>query len=248
MLKINIRFNRNIDQNISYIMLKYQLQILTGSTLDIFYPNQCEICQADLNLNEHHICLSCLYDLPYIEIDSNEHGLNKLFWGRAEVNKTHALFNYQKGNQVQDILHLIKYKRKTKLAEYLGQKLGQSMTDKSFDYILPVPLHPKKLRKRGFNQSTLIAKGIQKATQIKVNEKFLKRVKHNPSQTTVSKYDRWENVRSIFQVRKAEQLKNKHVLVVDDVLTTGATIEACIKQLLSIEGCKVSVATLAARV
>ena len=231
-------------------MLKQQVQIIAGATIDIFYPNQCEICQVDLNLNENHLCLSCLYDLPYIrENETQKMALDQLFWGRAEVQKTWSLFNYQKGNQVQDVLHLIKYKNRTKLAEYMGKKLGEIIRgDQNIDYILPIPLHAKKLRKRGFNQAALIAKGIESITNFKVNEKILKRVKHNPSQTTVTKFDRWENVRSIFEVRKPKKVEGKHVLVVDDVLTTGATIEACINQLLRIDGCKVSVATLAARV
>ncbi|MBD3637232.1 MAG: ComF family protein [Crocinitomicaceae bacterium] len=231
-------------------MIKNQLQIITSATLDIFYPNHCEICGVDLNLNENHLCLSCLYDLPYLyNIKEQQKSLNQLFWGRADVANTYSLFNYQKGNQVQDILHLIKYKSKTKMAEFFGEKLGESIQKyEPIDYILPVPLHPKKLRKRGFNQSTLIAKGMERVMNVKVNEKILKRVQHNPSQTTVTKYDRWENVRSIFEVRKSKKIEGKHVLVVDDVLTTGATIEACLKQLLQVDGCKVSVATLAARV
>lgn len=231
-------------------MFKQQLQIIASATLDIFYPNQCQICQTDLGLNENHLCLTCLYDLPYIKGNKEqEHSLSQLFWGRAQVEKTYALFNYQKGNQVQDILHLIKYKSKTKLAEFLGEKLGELFKDdQNIDYILPVPLHPKKLRKRGFNQSTLIAKGMERIMDVKRNEKILRRIKHNPSQTTVTKYDRWENVRTIFEVSKPKKIEGKHVLLVDDVLTTGATIESCVQQLLQIDGCKVSVATLAARV
>ncbi|MCB9225009.1 MAG: phosphoribosyltransferase family protein [Crocinitomicaceae bacterium] len=174
--------------------------------------------------------------------------LNKLFWGRVDVHQVYSLFNYQKGNQVQDLLHLIKYQKKTKLAEHLGERLAEEIPKSGLDMIIPIPLHPKKLRKRGFNQSTLIARGIHKRLQVPINEKLVKRVKHNPSQTTVSKYDRWENVRSIFDVSDHEKLKNKHLLIVDDVLTTGATIEACVKQLIGIEGCKVSIATLAARI
>lgn len=231
-------------------MFKQQVQIIASSTLDIFYPNQCEICHSDLGLNENFLCVTCLYDLPYIKgHKEQEDSLSQLFWGRAEVEQTQALFNYQKGNQVQDILHLIKYKSKTKLAEFFGEKLGELfLNDQNIDYILPVPLHPKKLRERGFNQSSLIAKGMERSTKIKRNEKILRRIKHNPSQTTVTKFDRWENVRSIFEIRKPKKVEGKHVLLVDDVLTTGATIESCVQQLLRIDGCKVSVATLAARV
>lgn len=231
-------------------MIKDQIKILTSATLDIFYPNQCEICQLDLQSDEEHICLSCLYDLPFIKnIESYQRSLDQLFQGRAEVEQTHSLFNFQSGNQIQKVLHQIKYHKKTKLAEFFGSKLAEDMqSDAQFDFIVPVPLHPKKLRKRGYNQATVISKGISQSLGVQLNEKILKRIKHNPSQTTVNKFDRWENVRSIFEVVKPERIKNKHILLVDDVLTTGATIEACLKQLLKVEGCKVSVATLAARV
>jgi ComF family protein len=227
-----------------------QLKYVANASIDIVYPNYCAVCDRDLVQNEHHICLSCLYDLPYLSSDKkNDDKLNKLFWGRVEVEKIYALFNYQKGNQVQDILHLIKYKNKTKLAEYLGCKLAACMNEtRHIDYVLPVPLHPKKKRKRGYNQSTIIANGITKTLGIPLNESLIKRVHHNPSQTIFSKFDRWDNVRSIFEVIDIKRLKGKHVLLVDDVMTTGATIEACVKQLVKVEDCKVSVATLAARV
>lgn len=227
-----------------------QVKYVAAASLDVVYPNYCVVCDRDLVQNEYHICLSCLYDLPYISSDKqNAEKLNKLFWGRVDVQNTFALFNYQKGNQVQDILHHIKYKNKTKLAEYLGCKLAVCVNNTTpIDYVLPVPLHPKKKRIRGFNQSTIIAKGITKILDIPLNEKLLERVHHNPSQTEFSKYDRWENVRSIFAVVNPNKLIGKHVLLVDDVLTTGATIEACAKQLLMVQDCKVSIATLAARV
>ncbi|UKN03673.1 hypothetical protein K6119_09120 [Paracrocinitomix mangrovi] len=231
-------------------MITYQIKNIATATLDVFYPNHCEMCSVDLNINEQYLCLNCLYDLPYINQKvTDQNALQQLFWGRVDVQYTHALFNFEKGNKTQDILHLIKYKSRTKFAEFLGEKLAQSMpSNVSYDWIIPVPLHPKKMRKRGFNQSTVIAKGLQSVLNVRLNESLIKRVKHNPSQTTVTKFDRWQNVRDIFEVNKAEKLKDKHVLLIDDVLTTGATIEACVKQLLKIENCKVSVATLAARV
>ncbi len=226
-----------------------QAVFVAKSTLDIFYPNFCATCKADLNTNENHLCLTCLYELPYIQ--NNQHdkdNLEQLFWGRKEVQGVFSLFNYQKGNQVQELLHLIKYHKRTQLAKFLGSQLGQQIQQNHFDYIIPVPLHKKKLKLRGFNQSTLISKGIQKVIEVPVKEKLVKRIVHNPTQTTVSKFDRWSNVRDIFKVSQPDKLRNKHVLLVDDVLTTGATIEACVKQLLQVENCQVSVATLAARV
>ncbi len=230
--------------------VKNQLSIVTNSVLDIIYPNQCAICNTDLNHTEHYLCFICKYDLPYLKQDDFIHTqLKKLFWGRVEISNIFSLLNYQKGNQTQKLLHLLKYNNKNKLAQYFGEMLGNVITNKSiFDLIIPVPLHPKKKRIRGYNQSTIIAKGINQKLNGVINENLLIRNNFNFSQTNFSKYDRWENVSSIFEVVKPKKIKNKHILLVDDVLTTGATIEACVKELLKIEGCKVSIATLAARI
>ncbi len=161
----------------------------------------------------------------------------------------YSLLNYQRGNQTQRLLHLLTYKQKKKLGHYFGEVLGEVITDSDqFHAIIPVPLHPKKERLRGFNQSRVIADGIAAKTKIPINETCLTRNSHNLSQTTFSKYDRWDNVRRIFSVKQSEKLENKHLLLVDDVLTTGATIEACILELLKIKNCTVSIATLAARI
>ena len=200
--------------------------------------------------NENYLCLTCRFDLPYINFSQHtQNSLQKLFWGRVNVEKVFALLNYQKGNQTQKILHLLKYKDKTKLAEHFGEQLAHTIQNKSlFDFLVPVPLHPKKFKIRGYNQSTIISKGVQKVLNISINERVLVRNSFNKSQTNFSKFDRWGNVNSIFSVINPKPFINKHILLIDDVLTTGATIEACVKELLKIEGCKVSIATLAARI
>jgi ComF family protein len=230
--------------------LANQFRTIGGAFLDVFYPNICQICSTDLNMKEQHVCLSCAYDLPYIGQNKKElQKLEKLFWGRVEVQHIYSLLNYQRGNQTQKLLHLIKYKQKKKLGQYFGEVLGGVITEKEqIHAILPVPLHPKKQKLRGFNQSLVIADGIANKTNIPINETCLIRNSHNRSQTKFSKYDRWDNVRQIFAVKQQNQLENKHVLLVDDVLTTGATIEACVIELLKIKNCRVSIATLAARV
>lgn len=230
--------------------MAYQTRIISYAFLDVFYPNRCQICAVDLNMNEKHVCLSCSYDLPYIAQSQHElHRLKQLFWGRVNVEEVFSLLNFQRGNQTQEILHQLKYNRKTKLGSYFGEVLG-SVLPAEFkpDLILPIPLHPKKQRERGYNQSTLIAQGISRKINVPISEKFLKRPTYNASQTKFSKYDRWENVNRIFAVKNPKSLENKHVLVVDDVLTTGATIESCVLELMQIKNCRVSIATLAARV
>ncbi len=230
--------------------LAYQTRTISYAFVDIFYPNRCQICAADLTMNEKHVCLSCMYDLPYIAQSQYElHRLKQLFWGRVKVEEVFSLLNFQRGNQTQEILHQLKYQRKTKLGSHFGERLGSVLpTDFRPDLILPIPLHPKKQRERGYNQSALIAHGISRKINVPVSEKFLKRPTYNASQTKFSKYDRWDNVNRIFAIKSADKLRNKHVLVVDDVLTTGATIESCVLELMQIENCRVSIATLAARV
>ncbi len=232
------------------MFLANQIKFVGYSVLDIVFPNDCAICNTHLLHNENYLCLNCRFDLPYINQSQNyQDSLQKLFWGRVNVERVYSLLNYQKGNQTQTLLHLLKYHDKTKLAAYLGERLGAVIPNpKQFDFIIPVPLHPKKQRKRGYNQSTVIGNGVNQKLNVPLNEKILFRSSHNKSQTNYTKYDRWDNVNTIFKVKKPKLLENKHILLIDDVLTTGATIEACVKELLKSKGCKVSIATLAARI
>lgn len=227
-----------------------RVRLISNSLVDLIYPQHCEICAIDLNGNEQFLCLGCKYDLPYINQSSQTlETLAKLFWGRVDVENVIALLNYQKGNQTQKILHELKYHSKTKLASHFGEMIGELILNpKAIDFLIPVPLHPKKQRIRGFNQATVIAKGILNTTNISLHEDVIIRNSFNKSQTNFSKFDRWDNVKSIFTVTKPELIENKHILLIDDVLTTGATIEACVQELLKVEGCKVSIAVLAARV
>jgi len=227
-----------------------QIKYISNSFVDVVYPNNCAICSTHLNHKESFLCLNCKFDLPYIkQSGSSIESLEKLFWGRVDVKQVFALLNYQKGNQVQKLLHQLKYNNRTKLATHFGDLLGDIIKPSlKVDYLIPVPLHPKKKKLRGFNQSTVIANGIHLSTQIPVIEKVIKRNTFNSSQTTHSKYDRWDNVKSIFTITKPKLLEHKHIIIVDDVLTTGATIEACVKEFLKVEDCKVSVAVLAARI
>lgn len=225
------------------------IRSILSSTLDVFYPNECQLCDEHLNGEEHYLCMKCRYDLPYLH-DSEVYTkkLSSRLAGRVPVECITSLLDYQRGNSTSYLLRAIKYKDRPKLAEFLGEELGRKLKEPWPDLIVPVPLHPKKEHKRGYNQSYKLALGIEKQTGIPIEPKVLIRKKNTSTQTKVSKYDRFENVRSFFQLHQGEKITGKHVLLVDDVLTTGATLEACISELISAKDCRVSVATLAARI
>jgi len=217
---------------------------------ELFYPELCEACGCSLNVHEKIFCLSCLYHLPLTNYwKEAENPVEQLFWGRVKLEHVCALFFFGKGSRYRNLLHKLKYNGKKEIGVTLGKLLGRELKDAPFyasvNVIVPVPLHPKKQHKRGYNQSEQIAKGIAEATGWELNTTALIRNMFTETQTRKTKMERWENVAEVFSVKMPEELKNKYVLLVDDVLTTGATIEACAKKLLEVEGCKISVATLA---
>jgi ComF family protein len=172
-----------------------------------------------------------------------------LFWGRVPIKYGTALLSFEKGNRTQQILHKIKYKDQRQLARYMGEKLGECAFNQSWskkvDLIIPVPLHPSKKRKRGYNQSFLLAEGVQKVFGIKIEKHALKRIRANITQTKKNKYERWHNVEEVFNLVDSKKVRNKHVLLIDDAITTGATLEACVRALQQAKNCEISIATLA---
>jgi len=195
------------------------------------------------------LCTNCLYYLPRTQYHlNNDHPLQRIFWGRVPVKNVTAYFFYEKGSSYGRILHQIKYHGQKELGYGIGHMFGTELKSSAFmetDVIIPVPLHSRKERKRGFNQSDVIARGMAMALDKDMNNQLLARTIENPTQTSKSRYERWENVDGIFRVVDPESVINKHVLLVDDVLTTGSTIEACASALLKVPGVKVSVAVLA---
>jgi len=218
--------------------------------LNFFYPRACVACGNVLLQHEQFFCLQCLHNLPetrYHEFDDSP--LSKLFLGRARVEHVGAFLFYRKGNQVQKILHYLKYNGGKEIGSFLGEIYGAQLIEnekwKTIDMIIPIPLHPKKEKKRGYNQSELIAKGLSAGMQIPYNTNLLIRTEFTETQTKKSRFHRWENVKEVFQLTDFESLKNKHILLCDDVLTTGATMEAAIQKLAAVPSIKVSIATLA---
>ncbi len=222
---------------------------LARDFIGLFYPEVCLCCGEGLAINEESVCTMCIYKLPKTNFHNNAgNPLTKVFWGRAEVNAVAAWCHYQKGNTVQDLVHELKYKGKKELGKYLGNWYGHDLkTSPLFnkaDMIIYIPLHPAKLRKRGYNQSALFAEGLSQSMGIPVLHGALSRVKNTDTQTRKSRYERWENVEGIFKVEKADEMKGRHVLLVDDIITTGATIEACVTELHKAKFGAVSVAAI----
>jgi len=173
----------------------------------------------------------------------------RLFWGRCMVEQAAAFSFYTRDSRIRKMIHNLKYDGMAEIGSELGRIYGLSLRNTEFiigiDFIVPVPLHVAKKRKRGFNQSEIICNGISAATGLKTESALLKRNRMTGTQTNKSRYDRWANVEGIFTVTEPEKLRNKHILIVDDVITTGSTIEACICEIMKVENVKVSVAALA---
>jgi ComF family protein len=218
--------------------------------INLMYPNLCLVCAENLLKNEHHLCLACLHAIPKTNFHIvADNPIEKRFWGKVPIHRGTAFFFFQKGSPFQKILHSLKYKGNKEVGEELGKYAAADLLDSpdfaSIDVIIPVPLHPKKYRKRGFNQSEWIGKGLSEILQKPQDTGSLIRLRENTTQTRKSVFERYENTEGIFDLADKTALVGKHVLLVDDVLTTGSTLEACIRSLLEIEGVKVSIFTLA---
>jgi ComF family protein len=223
---------------------------LINNVLSVFYPDLCVGCQQVLQQNEKHLCLDCMLHLPETNYHlDHSNPLTLLFAGRVPVKETASLLFFRKGTHAQHILHSLKYRGNKEigafLGEYYGRKLAESPLYQDIDLIIPIPLHPKKLKKRGYNQSEWIAMGLSKGLGLPYSNDFLVRATSTQPQTPKHRFSRWQNVKDVFQAADVEELAGKHVLVCDDVLTTGATTEAAIRKLLEVPGVRVSVVTLA---
>ncbi|TKC13089.1 ComF family protein [Pedobacter polaris] len=223
---------------------------LATDVINLLFPELCNACGTSLYYGEKEICIKCLYDLPYTDYHLYpDNPVAKQLWGRLNCNAAMAMLYFRKGTKVQNLMHSLKYKSQTqvgvKLGFLLGEKLKLSNHYDGIDLVIPVPLHPKKERLRGYNQSEYIAKGIAEALQIPMRIDQLLRNKSTDSQTKKSRYNRYENMQSVFNVRDKEELENLHILLVDDVITTGATLEACGNTLLNSGIKKLSIAAIA---
>lgn len=211
----------------------------------LFFPEVCYHCGNSLFKNEKVVCTRCFLHLPETNFHNDpDNPVSRVFWGRVPLHAATALYYYKKGGAVQNLIHQLKYKGHKEIGIYFGNVLGSEIKHVpgflGIDSIVPIPLHRRKLKKRGFNQAELIAIGIGQVIEKEVDCTSVIRNIPTDTQTKRSRYKRWENVSEIFEIRNVQKLIGKHILVVDDVITTGATMEACLQVLAVVPGIRLS--------
>lgn len=224
--------------------------MLLRNLTDIFYPKLCLSCKDELTMQENVTCVKCSHDLPVTGFTNQPENLvEKLFHGRVSIEEATALFYFQKLGSVQRLIHQLKYKGAQQIGGFFGDWLGRelllSSRFKHIDCVVPVPLHKDRLKQRGYNQLTEFGKSISNLLGVPYDEEMLMREKSTETQTHKHRQERWENVFNIFNTNKLADLKEKNILLIDDIITTGATIEACCKALNKSEKVKISVACMA---
>jgi len=218
--------------------------------IGFFFPVYCPVCKLPMYVPGQFICLKCELGMPKTNFTKDkDNPVSQIFWGRVQIEGATSLFRFEKGSKYQSLMHLLKYKGRQAIGIFLGKLLGLEIKESPFcnvDYIIPVPLHIQKEKQRGYNQSEIIARGISLITGIPINTRVIYRKKYTESQTRKNRYERWENMENVFCLcDHSESFTNSTFLLVDDVITTGSTLEACSTILLSIPGSRLFIATIA---
>lgn len=224
-------------------------RIIAG-LLNLVYPHCCVVCGESLVQGEQFICLSCLHNMPktnyHLQI---ENPVEKRFWGKVDLVRGTSFFHFHKGSDFQQLLYELKYKGNKELGEVVGRYAAVDLLEDpdfaDIDVIVPVPLHANRLKERGYNQSEWIARGLAAVMHKPIDASHLIRMLPSSTQTRKTVYERYMNMEGIFQLNDPGVFEHKHVLLVDDVLTTGSTLEACILAIQHSEGVRVSIFTLA---
>lgn len=243
--------NLSIDKGFKLLqhLLERAISTFTG-LIELFYPRICAGCDAHLMKHEENLCLLCVQDLPRTYFwDYDVNPVEKLFWGKIPVHAACSFLHFEQDGVVQHLMHRLKYEGHTAIGTELGKRFGMILLEKQWfhdaDIVVPVPLHVSKELRRGYNQSSFIADGLGDVLSLKVNLNLLERTEASESQTKKSRFARTENVRSVFRVTAPEIVRGKNILLVDDVVTTGATLEAAGAQLVGAGANKIYMATVA---
>ncbi|MBC7889175.1 MAG: ComF family protein [Ferruginibacter sp.] len=226
------------------------LKTIFSDTLHLFFPHVCTGCGSDLLQDDHFLCLRCSVNLPYTNFARHANNpIEKIFWGRIPLVAAHSEFYFAKESLIQHLIHELKYKGNQEIGIYLGELMGRSLLDsnrfKNIDYLIPLPLYPDKERKRGYNQATVICRGMSAILNVPVLSGNVTRKRFTETQTKKHRRERWENVADSFTVNDPEKMRGKNILLIDDVITTGATMEACGQTIMQAAEVKLSMAALA---
>lgn len=209
------------------------LKTILNDFLNLFFPNTCLLCKRPLIDGENQICLHCLCDLPQTSYALQQNNpVEQLFAGKVNITAASAFLHYEKESHVQKLIHALKYYDNKELGYLLGRMAAFVLMESNSplcqaDLLIPIPLHPRKIKQRGYNQSEWIARGVSSILHIPVDTSHVFRIKKTDTQTRKSIYERWGNVQGVFSIIDQQDLAGKHILLIDDVVTTGSTMEAC---------------------
>lgn len=231
------------------IIMVQTFRDLKESVFHLLFPHVCEGCGTDVIEQDHFLCLKCHASLPKTEFHLYPNNpIEKIFWGRLPIVNAYAQYYFTKASRLQHLMHQLKYRGNKELGLYLGRLMGHAMNESSrfryVDALVPLPLFPAKEKKRGYNQATVLCEGIAEVLGKPILKDAIIRTVHTDSQTKKNRIQRWENMEGRFELVKPGAIKGMHLLLVDDVITTGATLEACGAELLEAENAQLSVATL----
>lgn len=226
-----------------------RLKEIKDSFLNLIFPHVCEGCGSDIINEESRLCIRCLTALPETNFQIHSgNPVEKIFWGRLSLVSATAQYYFTKESLMQHLMHQLKYKGNKELGFQLGRLMGIALKEtnrfNNIDALVPLPLFPSKEKKRGYNQATVLCEGIAEIISLPVLNNVVIRPQHTDTQTKKGRIERWKNIEGKFELVNPEMIKNKHLLLVDDVVTTGATLEACGQELLSSENTRLSIATL----
>jgi ComF family protein len=220
------------------------------SVTHLFFPHICVGCGSDILSSQQLLCISCINKLPLTNYHAHaDNPVEKTFWGRIPLMHATSYLYFSKNSIVQQLLHQFKYKGNQDIGVYFGRKMGDAFASagrlQKADFLVPLPLHRSREHKRGYNQAEILCRGMAEAMNIPVLNTVVTRTAKTETQTHKGRSSRWENMEGKFLVPEPNILQNKHVILVDDVITTGATLEACGLELLKAQGLILSIATLA---
>jgi len=216
----------------------------------LLYPHNCEGCGTDVLNDDAILCTKCLFDLPETNFTNTKNNpVEKIFYGRLNIIAATAAYYFTKNSLLQHLMIQLKYRNNKDIGFFLGKQLGYQLQESErfndVDVLVPLPLNPKKEKKRGYNQAMIICEGIASVWQKPVLKNALIRTQFTETQTQQDRIHRWQNMQHVFAVADKNSLQDKHVLLVDDVITTGATLEACGNTIVNILNTQLSIATLA---